>query len=164
LGLAFPSISKIGHGTFIDNAYEQGAIPCKSFSFFLASSGSELYLGGYDQARFTGDIEYHSVVDNVGFWKIAETSIYVGGKLVQSDFQTIIDSGTTIMYGPPTMIRDFYASIPGSKVFDARQGFYSFPCYPPPSVSFSWGGRKWVISDDECVSGFVYTLHFLTYV
>lgn len=66
---------------------------------------------------------------------------------VQSNFQTIIDSGTTIIYGPPSQVKTFYQSIPGSKVYDSTNGFYSFPCSSVPSnVSFSWGGKKWTIS------------------
>ncbi|THV07632.1 acid protease [Dendrothele bispora CBS 962.96] len=151
IGLAFPSISNIGRDTFIDNAYQQGAIPARVFGLYLANTGSELYLGGYDQKHFTGDIEYHSlqVNDNPGFWEIGGASVYVGDTLAQGTFPTIIDSGTTLVYGPPDMVKSVYALIPGAAVFDEKQGFYSFPCRSTPKVSFSWGGRKWSIPGDS---------------
>ncbi len=61
--------------------------------------------------------------------------------------QTIIDSGTTLIYGPPSQVATLYKSIPDSKVYDSKNGFYSFPCNAVPSnVAFSWGGKSWTIS------------------
>lgn len=66
---------------------------------------------------------------------------------VQSGFKTIIDSGTTIIYGPPSQVAAFYGNIPGSQLYDSANGFYSFPCGNAPSnVAFNWGGKNWVIS------------------
>ena len=63
------------------------------------------------------------------------------------NIQSIIDSGTTLIYGPPDQVATLYKSIPGAKAFD-DQGFYSFPCnHVPNNVAFSWGGGKsWTIS------------------
>jgi cathepsin D len=49
------------------------------------------------------------------------------------------------MYGPPSAVQTFYANVPGSKVFDKDQGFYSFPCNNVPAVAFNWGGQDWDI-------------------
>lgn len=64
-------------------------------------------------------------------------------------FQTIIDSGTTIMYGPPADVKKVYAAVPGSKVYDEDQGLYSYPCNSPPTVAFSWGAKWWSISSTK---------------
>ena len=64
-----------------------------------------------------------------------------------SDFQTIIDSGTSIMYGPPVAVQAFYKAIPNSKLFDKADGFYTFPCRSAPQVAFNWGGKSWAISE-----------------
>ena len=69
--------------------------------------------------------------------------------VVASDFDTIIDSGTTIMYGVPAQVKAFYDAIPGSRVYESADGFYSYPCSPPPVLSFNWGGRSWVISEEK---------------
>ena len=50
------------------------------------------------------------------------------------------------MYGPPSAVRTFYKSVSGSAVYDSENGYYSFPCNSPPTVSFSWGGKQWEIS------------------
>ena len=67
-----------------------------------------------------------------------------------SNVQTIIDSGTTLIYGPPSQGATLYANIPGAKVYDSNSGFYSFPCNSVPNnVAFSWGGNNWTISADN---------------
>ncbi|KAF5368529.1 hypothetical protein D9758_002296 [Tetrapyrgos nigripes] len=147
-GLAFRRISNIGRDTFIDNAYAQGAISSKVFSFFLAQQGSELYLGGANSKHYTGAIEYHSIIDS-GFWQIPGVSVWNGENNVAGGLSAVIDSGTTIMYGPPEAVRQFYATIPGAKVFDSASGLYSFPCNSTPSLSFSWGGELWTVSPQD---------------
>ncbi|KAI0374183.1 acid protease [Pilatotrama ljubarskyi] len=146
LGMAFPAISNLRQSPFFNTAKTQGAVKTGVFAFKLAKSGSELYLGGTDSSLYSGSIEYHKVTGS-GFWQIANAKLYFGSKTVQSGFQTIIDSGTTIIYGPPSQVAAFYKNIPGSRVYDSSAGFYSFPCSSVPStVAFSWGGKKWTIS------------------
>lgn len=70
---------------------------------------------------------------------------------VVSDFRTIIDSGTTIVYGPPQAVEKLYARVPGASLWDADNGFYQFPCDAVPAdVAFTWGGRSWALSAARC--------------
>jgi cathepsin D len=43
------------------------------------------------------------------------------------------------MYEPPSAVQTFYANVPGSKVFDPNNGFYS-SCNNVLAVAFSWRG------------------------
>ena len=112
----------------------------------MANVGSELYLGGANDSLFTGSIEYHDLFSNNGFWEIGSAAISVDGTSAVSGFQTIIDSGTTIMYGPPSAVEQVYATVPGSELFDSTNGYFSFPCNSVPNIAFNWGGRDWAIS------------------
>ncbi|KAJ4480255.1 putative aspartic protease [Lentinula aciculospora] len=145
-GLAYPSISNLGANPFFVNAFSQGVVSSSEFSMFLSTSGSELYLGGSNPSKFSGDPEFHDVDTSTGFWQIRGASIEFGSSPVVSNFETIIDSGTTIMYGPPTAVKTFYAKIPGSKLVDEKNGFYSFPCGITSKISFSWGGKSFILS------------------
>ncbi|OSD06723.1 acid protease [Trametes coccinea BRFM310] len=146
LGMAFPAISNLRQSPFFNTAKTQGAVKTGVFGFKLAKSGSELYLGGTDSSQYSGSIEYHSVTGS-GFWQIANAKLYIGTKTIESGIQTIIDSGTTIIYGPPSQVQAFYKNIPGSKLYDSANGFYSYPCNSAPSnVGFNWGGKTWTIS------------------
>ncbi|CDO69152.1 hypothetical protein BN946_scf185042.g54 [Trametes cinnabarina] len=128
LGLAYPEISNLDESPFFNTAVSQGAVDEGVFGFKLASSGSELYLGGTNSDLYSGSIEYHDVDTSTGFWQLPGATAYVGSKAVVSNFETIIDSGTTIMYGPPSAVRTLYKSVSGSKL---------------------WGGKKWAISADN---------------
>ncbi|KAF9065021.1 acid protease [Rhodocollybia butyracea] len=149
LGLAFPELSSLSADPFFNAANSQGAVLSNEFAFYLASSGSELFLGGTNPALYTGSIEFHDVNATTGFWQVIDASISSGGDIAVSGFDTIIDSGTTIMYGPPEAVNEFYNTIPGAKVFDSSQGFYSFPCNNIPEVSFSWGGESFAVTRDN---------------
>lgn len=149
LGMGFPAISSLNADPFFQTAVEQGAVSEGVFAFKLASSGSELYLGGTDSSLYSGSIEYHALSSSVGYWQIGGASAIVNGETAASGFQTIIDSGTTLMYGPPSAVKKLYGNIQGSKVYDSDEGLYSFPCDNAPSIAFSWGGKIWSISADD---------------
>ena len=149
LGLAYPAISNLNANPFFNTAVQQGAVDEGVFGFKLASTGSELYLGGTNDELYSGSIEYHDVDTSPGFWQLTGARAYVGSRAVVSNFETIIDSGTTIMYGPPSAVRTFYRAISGSGVYDSSQGYYYYPCNSPPTVAFSWGGRQWTISPEK---------------
>ncbi|OCH83935.1 acid protease [Obba rivulosa] len=149
IGLAFPAISNLGHNPFFVTATNQGSVSEGVFAFKLASSGSELYLGGTDTSLYSGSIEYHTLSSSDGFWQIGDASAIVNGRTVESGFQTVIDSGTTIMYGPPSAVKSFYAAVSGSKLYDSENGYYSYPCDSPPTVAFSWGGEQWELTSEN---------------
>ncbi|KAJ7610127.1 acid protease [Roridomyces roridus] len=148
LGLALPAISNLNANPFFVTANSLGTTQGNLFSFYLASSGSELYLGGTNSAKYTGSIEYHSIDTSFGYWMTTGASVSLDGATAFSNFDAIIDSGTTLVYGPPSVIETFYSKISGSKVYDWFQGLYSVPCQSIPTVSFSWGGKSWAMDPD----------------
>ncbi|KAI0930017.1 hypothetical protein AcV5_006827 [Taiwanofungus camphoratus] len=149
LGLAYPAISNLNQTPYFLNAYAQGAVLQDVFSFKLASSGSELYLGGANSGLYIGSIETHPLSSNSGFWQIGHTTALVDGRPAVSRFETIIDSGTTIMYAPPPAALQFYANVPGAFLWDSTNGFWAFPCAWTPSVAFNWGGQDWAVSAEN---------------
>ncbi|KAJ3751137.1 acid protease [Lentinula detonsa] len=152
LGLAWPAISNLKAKPWFLNAAEQGAVKKKEFGFYLTSgNGSQLYLGGTDPELYSGSLEYHKVDPSEGFWKVLDARIHVGGKEAVKDFQTIIDSGTTLMYGPPAAVKEFFSKVDGASVYDEQEGFYSFPCDKVPKVSFSWGahGKNFAVPSEN---------------
>lgn len=71
------------------------------FSFYLSdqtNGGSQLYLGGYDTTKFSGNIYWNPVV-NKGYWQIGSGSAFANNKATTATgFQTIVDTGTTLIY------------------------------------------------------------------
>ncbi|KAH9928187.1 aspartic peptidase domain-containing protein [Fomitopsis serialis] len=149
MGMAFPTISQLKSDPYFWTAVDQKAVKEGVFAFKLSTSGSELYIGGTDNSMYSGDIEYHDLSSSAqGFWQISGASALVNNNATVSDFDTIIDSGTTIMYGPPDAVSQFYAAIDGSSEYDSQNGYYSIPCDSIPTIAFSWGGNNWEISSD----------------
>ena len=151
LGMAFPSVSTLGKPSFIQTAMQQKVIS-GVFAFFLASSGSELHLGGTNSKYYSGSIEYHPVVNlanhsQPSYWQIGNAEIEVKGQTVASSFKTIIDSGTTIVFGPPGPVKQLFDKIGGQAMTGQMAGFYEFPCNSTSEVSFNWGGKTWALSE-----------------
>ncbi|KAI0662190.1 acid protease [Cubamyces menziesii] len=154
LGLGFPALSNLNTSPFFFTALEQGAAPEGSFAFKLDQSGSELFIGGTNPSLYKGDIEYHNLTSTLsGFWQIGGASATVQGKQVASEFDTIIDSGSTIITAPPAAAAAFWGSVEGAKVFDKDEGLWSVPCDSFPEVAFSWGGKTWTISPEDFNAG-----------
>ena len=137
LGLAWPAISNLGHDPFFFTAVDQGVVDQGVFGFKLASSGSELFIGGTNENLYTGDIEYHDLSSSNGFWQIGGASVTVNGKTEGSDFDTIIDSGSTIITAPTSTAKKLWSAVSGSKVYDSLQSFYSHPCDSMPEIKFN---------------------------
>ncbi len=151
LGLGFPAISNLKHDPFFFTAVSQKTVKEGAFAFKLAKSGSELYIGGTNEENYSGDVEYHKVSTDNGFWQIGGASASVGGKSVVDGFDTIIDSGSTIITAPTDAAQTFWAGVDGAQEYDEQQGLYQYPCDSAPKVSFSWGGNSWEVSSDKYV-------------
>lgn len=111
--------------------------------------GSTLFLGGTDTTKYTGDIEYHAVNSSASVWLTDGAKTVVGALNPNTGFQAIIDSGTKLMYGPPNAVQTFYAAIPGSAVYNAQRGYYSYPCHALPAIGFSWGSKTWEVTSGK---------------
>ncbi|KAJ6453785.1 acid protease [Mycena sanguinolenta] len=146
LGLAFPAISVLNQSPWFITAHTEKKVKKNQFGFLLATSGSELYLGGTDTAKYIGGLEFHSIDPSFGYWLVPGASAKVGSTTAISGFGTIIDSGTTLMYAPFAAAEAVYAKIPGAAVFDAANGLFEYTCNPQPKISFNWGGKDWVVS------------------
>jgi cathepsin D len=93
--MAFPALSNLNQDPFFTTATKQKAVSQSVFGFKLAANGSELFLGGTNKTLFTGNLEFHKVDPKVGFWQVPGASVTSNGKKAASNFETIIDSGTT---------------------------------------------------------------------
>lgn len=118
---------------FLYSAIEQHAVPHGVFASKLATSGSELFMGGTKLYLYSGSIEYHSVVSDL-YWTIGGGSVRVGGHTISAGLKTIIDSGTTLLVAGPSVVRGFYANVPESG-FDETSGYHTFPCNATSNIN-----------------------------
>lgn len=65
MGMAFKSVSKYGVDPVFQTLVSQGAVPEPVFAFKLASSGSELRIGGVNSALYKDSFTYTPVTQQV---------------------------------------------------------------------------------------------------
>ncbi|KAH9984826.1 aspartic peptidase domain-containing protein [Russula vinacea] len=142
MGMGFPSISVYQASPVFQTLISEGKLASPVFGIKLASSGSELFLGGGSwQASFD---------------KITVTTEFLGiFPLVVTPVGTtaaVFDTGTTVIAGDPISIQNFYNYIP-------------VPCNFNTPISVYVGGKEVKISpatfnlgpvsdgSDTCVAG-----------
>ncbi|KAG8965512.1 hypothetical protein FRC05_003245 [Tulasnella sp. 425] len=161
MGMGFPPNAQTREPPFFFNL-ANGSLASNAFSFFLSRdeiNGSELCLGCLDSTKFNGTVAWHPLEVNVTngtsyWWNIAGDGISVNGSEPTGRFEAIIDSGTSLIYVPPTVAADLYRAIPDSQedVNDFGTGFYTFPCdnaLSLPPISLVFGGVKYEVNPTD---------------
>jgi cathepsin D len=112
-------------------------------------------MGFVNNSLYTGDIDFQNIPSGqVSYWILPLTGITVQGNEVTlptgSSSFAAIDTGTTLVGGPPSAIAALYAQIPGSAPASGNyDGYYTYPCDTSVTVSLSFGGNSWPISPDD---------------
>lgn len=138
LALTVPAIATL---------WSQGKLAAGIFSFRLAPTGSQLYLGGIDSSKFTGSIAYAPATQRA-WWTVAMTSAGWNGGITGRS--AIIDTGTTLVYCSTSDAASFYAQYPGAVPLSAfgytqYSGYYAVPCSGTSYAALTFGGRKFTI-------------------
>jgi hypothetical protein len=144
MGMGYQSISQMDKPPVFQTLMKQNKVANAQFSFNLNSGGgSELYLGGANPNKYKGSMEWHDVVSE-SYW-VLQGDAQVDGKTAADDFYAIIDTGTTVVVAPTAQAKEFWSNVEGSQPYSG--GYYTFPCDNAPEVSFSFGGKKWEMSE-----------------
>lgn len=156
LGMGFTSISIDGAPTVFENAIKQNAVDQPIFSFYLGDNGpGELTFGGYDPAKFEGEIEYVKL-ESATYWEIALDDVAAGDYHVDpnedgSAITAIVDSGTSLMIGPKADIHKLASSIGAKAGFT---GQYTIDCDKVPEIPdvvFTIGNKEYTIPGKDTV-------------
>uniref|UniRef100_A0A8C3CTQ4 Peptidase A1 domain-containing protein n=1 Tax=Cairina moschata TaxID=8855 RepID=A0A8C3CTQ4_CAIMO len=166
LGLGYPSLAADGITPVFDNLVNESLLEQNLFSVYLSceTMGSVVIFGGIDEAYFTGSINWIPV-SYQGYWQISMDGIIVNGQEIacSGGCQAIVDTGTSLVAGPPSDIGDIQSAI------GARQntyGEYNVNCSyisAMPDVVFVINGVQYPVSasayteqnnEEACISGF----------
>lgn len=146
LGLGYRKISVLDLPTYIETLNKQGQIPIQSFSFYLtreaSSEGSALLFGGSDSQYYDGSITYFPVIDQ-SYYVIKFDSFNVKGKVIKVG-KAIIDSGTSLIVGPPAIIDEVRVLI----------GVVKSDCSnlsSLPNVIFTFSGKQFTLTPNDYV-------------
>ncbi|KAL6964575.1 AP4A phosphorylase [Sarracenia purpurea var. burkii] len=111
LGLGFQEISVGDVVPVWYNMVEQGLVKEEVFSFWLnrdadAKDGGEIVFGGVDPKHFKGDHTYVPITQK-GYWQFAMEDFLIGNHSIgfcKGGCAAIVDSGTSLLAGPTTVI------------------------------------------------------------
>ncbi|XP_033053908.1 cathepsin E isoform X1 [Trachypithecus francoisi] len=151
LGLGYPSLAVGGETPVFDNMMAQNLVDLPMFSVYMSSNpeggaGSELIFGGYDHSHFSGSLNWVPVTKQ-GYWQIALDNIQVGGTVMfcSEGCQAIVDTGTSLITGPPDKIKQLQNAIGAAPV----DGEYAVECANlnvMPDVTFTINGVPYTLS------------------
>ncbi|KAI0743594.1 protease [Daedaleopsis nitida] len=147
-GLGLSAASTLQQTPFFLNAIEQSVVQTGVFGLMLTRNSSEIYLGGTNTSLYEGDLEYHTI-NSTAFWQLPDSVLSLNSAIIASNISTIIDSGTSIIYGPAEQVAALYSNIEDSAVFDSENALYSYPCDTTLDIAFNWGGANFAVSAEN---------------
>ena len=125
----------------------------------------EIIFGGSDKSKYREPMVRLPLVQPRKFWAVTMSKIKAGSYLIAQNVSAIIDTGTSLIIGPPAEIQALHAEMNGAKVHGS--GEYMLNCtmlkYMPP-VTLHFGNDTFVLWPDEytikldqykCMSGFM---------
>lgn len=125
-----------------------------------SAPGGGLTLGGVDSSKYSGDIAYAPVSGDTG-WTIQLSALSANMSQVPlgNDTSAVVDTGSSNVYGPASVVDQLYSAIPGARRLDvglrADVAVYAFPCGADLSVSFWIAGREFPMLGDSVVENIV---------
>ncbi|KAF2144320.1 uncharacterized protein K452DRAFT_350011 [Aplosporella prunicola CBS 121167] len=130
MGLAFSKLSSVvphAQTTFFDTM--KHTLPHPLFTACLRKGAPGQYDFGYlNSSLYTGDIHYAPIDPATGFWGVSSTGYRVGsGPVVSSPFKAIADTGTSLLYLPSQIVKDYYSKVDGAK-YSPNVGGWTVPC------------------------------------
>ncbi|KAK1222141.1 hypothetical protein PQX77_015069 [Marasmius sp. AFHP31] len=166
LGLAFETIASTNATPLWETLVKSGTWDSPLMAFQLTRYGNasrvrELEPGGsftmgfVNSTLYTGEIEYHDIPSGQGTYWIQEmTSLTIQGTSIPltsgAESYAAIDTGTTLIGGPLSVVESIYSQIEGSRVGTGDyEGYYLYPCSTNVAVTIAFGGRTWTISNAD---------------
>ncbi|CBQ72732.1 related to aspartic protease [Sporisorium reilianum SRZ2] len=133
-----------------------------TFSFYLerasltssdqTQAGGLFTLGGSNSSLYQGDISYNALIEEL-YWMVRLGAAGTKGSNVNLNSLTraAIDTGTTLIGGPDSVVQALYSQIPNSR--SQGNGYYSFPCSSSVDATLTFGGMQYTIPDSDFIAG-----------
>ncbi|WWC59467.1 uncharacterized protein I303_102023 [Kwoniella dejecticola CBS 10117] len=118
----------------------------------VETDGGLATFGFLDSSLYSGDVTYVSVSGNAQYWQIPMASMTMQGETVSlgSSNMAAIDTGTTLIGGPESIITAIYANIPGSqRMTGSYAPYFAYPCSTNVDFEITFGGFTIKITDQD---------------
>lgn len=171
MGLGFQSLASTGAVPWWIKASTAWSSP--QMSFYLTrfrdtnngqteQPGGQFTMGGTNSSLYDGTINYISLV-KAQYWTVPMTSIALSGgntiTLSGANQNAVVDTGTTLIGGPESVLASFYSQIPGSargtQLDSSLEDYYVIPCDTNVEVSLTFGGQAYTMQASDLIGGTV---------
>lgn len=147
LGLGWDTISVDGIPPVFQTMVQQNIISEPVFSFKLGTKNEmegELLLGGIDNTAYEGDLAWEPLT-TLGYWQVTAKKFATGGQELATSQQVIIDSGTSLIAGPPDVTDKFAQAIGALSIM----GKYIVDCKAKFSMEITIGNGNYALTNDD---------------
>ncbi|MCJ1390058.1 hypothetical protein MMC18_002916 [Xylographa bjoerkii] len=154
LALGRPGPSNLGGPTFLQALSNAKLLPANIFGINLqrhadGTTDGEINFGTVDTSKFQGQLTYVETA-NDQLWEVPVDDVLVGGVACKLTGNTaIIDTGTSLLFMPPTQAQQFFAQIPGSIQTDSET--FHIPCDTTISIQMVFAKVPFSISPEDYV-------------
>ncbi|OCF76939.1 endopeptidase [Kwoniella mangroviensis CBS 8886] len=118
----------------------------------VEADGGVATFGFLDSSLYSGDVTYVSVSGSAQYWQIPMASMTMQGETVSlgSSNMAAIDTGTTLIGGPESIIEAIYANIPGSqRMTGSYAPYFAYPCSTNVDFEITFGTFTIKITDQD---------------
>jgi len=146
LGMAWQAIAEDNVTPVFQYMYKQGLVADNSFSFYLTSNadenGSVLVLGGINENYSNGSFNYVTLSSET-YWQIPIDGVKTG-TYSKSSLQGIVDTGTSLLVGPTSVVEAMTKEIGKVETDCSNQSSL-------PTITFTLGGVEYPLTSDDYV-------------
>jgi hypothetical protein len=132
--------------TYTDNIKDDLAEPLFTANLQKGIPGNYNF-GFINKSEYKGEIGYVPVANSTPYWEISLPGYKVGdGKAVSRVWNSIVDTGTSLLLLPEDIVKDYYSQVNGSML---DQGMFVVPCdVELPDFKFQAGGYNGAVPGD----------------
>jgi hypothetical protein len=154
LGLGFKSISQYEIPTPFEAMVSQKLVDEPVFAFYLQSDASaqgELVFGGVDKSHFTGDL-VNVPLSSETYWEVSlDKATYGAQSIVSAPAKAIIDSGTSLLAGPPDAVAALAKAAGATSVMGKEWVIDCAKIPTLPAFTVTLGGKEFTLTGDDYV-------------
>lgn len=152
-GLAWPSIAVNGATPVFTNMIAQYPNMQQVFAFYLPNDDTksgELTFGSYDTTKFTGELVTVPLTHEF-YWMTQLDGFALGNKVFTTNAGAVIDSGTSTLTGPSSVVAQIGAMLNATQLLPGRflVNCAAVPNLPPISIKI--GGKTWVLEGKDYI-------------
>lgn len=143
-----------GVNTVIQNLIAEGVINNHVFSFYIGNGkDGEIAIGGYDETKMKKDtLNCIDLAEPAYYWLTPMSDqVKFGEEVVSSGNNAgIIDSGTSLIYGPRSTVMKMALQLGGQYV--PQVNLFMISCDKKiPNLEFSFGGKPYIVPGKDLV-------------